>query len=139
MSERSRRKRKLIVRDWFYYVVWFVRLRNIRRNLYSEPVLSSALNKLSLSETSELMKAATGGVSEVKAFLQQKRKEQSQAALKQKLKSSKDHSAAAYDEDDFNYNYIKVAMRVEDIEVKFFEKSRAAPPANLRQVSSLGQ
>jgi hypothetical protein len=31
-----RRKRRLIVRDWFYYVVWFVRLRRIVRGLYLE-------------------------------------------------------------------------------------------------------
>lgn len=29
-----RKKRRLIVRDWFFFVVWFVRLRRIIRSLY---------------------------------------------------------------------------------------------------------
>ena len=36
LPEPFRRKRKLIVRDWFYYVVWYVRLRKLMRNFYSE-------------------------------------------------------------------------------------------------------
>ena len=31
-----KRKRRLIVRDWFFYVVWFVRLRKIVRSIYLE-------------------------------------------------------------------------------------------------------
>ena len=31
LPESVRRKRKLLVRDWFYYVVWYVRLRNVER------------------------------------------------------------------------------------------------------------
>lgn len=30
-----KRKRFLLVRDWFFYVVWFVRLRKIVRNYLS--------------------------------------------------------------------------------------------------------
>ena len=29
-----KRKRKLIVRDWFFFVVWFIRLRKIIRSFY---------------------------------------------------------------------------------------------------------
>jgi hypothetical protein len=31
-----KRKRHLIVRDWFYYVIWYIRLRKIVRNLVRE-------------------------------------------------------------------------------------------------------
>ena len=31
MPEHVKRKRKLLVRDWFYYVLWYVRLRNVER------------------------------------------------------------------------------------------------------------
>ena len=31
LPENVRRKRKLLVRDWFFYVVWYVRLRNVQR------------------------------------------------------------------------------------------------------------
>ena len=37
------RKRKLIVRDWFFYVVWYVRLRKIMKNYYSTEVLQQEL------------------------------------------------------------------------------------------------
>ena len=39
------RKRKLIVRDWFFYVVWFVRLRKLFRGLITnEELLNNALH-----------------------------------------------------------------------------------------------
>lgn len=31
-----RRKRKLIVRDWFFFVVWYVRLRKIITDFYQK-------------------------------------------------------------------------------------------------------
>ena len=31
-----KRKRKLIVRDWFFFVVWYIRLRKIIRSFYSK-------------------------------------------------------------------------------------------------------
>ena len=31
-----KRKRKLIVRDWFFFVVWYVRLRKIIRSFYQK-------------------------------------------------------------------------------------------------------
>lgn len=34
-----KRKRRLIVRDWFFYVVWFVRLRRIVKSLFLEEEL----------------------------------------------------------------------------------------------------
>lgn len=36
-------KRKLIVRDWFFYVVWKMRLKKITQNLNSKPVLDNYL------------------------------------------------------------------------------------------------
>jgi len=30
------KKRRLLVRDWFFYVVWYVRLRKIVKNLINE-------------------------------------------------------------------------------------------------------
>ena len=31
-----RRKRKLIVRDWFFFVVWYVRLKRIITDFYKQ-------------------------------------------------------------------------------------------------------
>ena len=31
-----KKKRKLIVRDWFFFVVWYVRLRKIIRSFYQK-------------------------------------------------------------------------------------------------------
>jgi len=31
-----KKKRRLIVRDWFYYVIWYIRLRKIVRTLVRE-------------------------------------------------------------------------------------------------------
>ena len=31
-----KRKRKLIVRDWFFFVVWYIRLRKIIRSFYNK-------------------------------------------------------------------------------------------------------
>lgn len=33
IAENTRRKRRLIIRDWFFYVVWFVRIRRLFRSL----------------------------------------------------------------------------------------------------------
>jgi hypothetical protein len=38
------RKRKLIVRDWMFYVVWYVRLKKILKNLYSTDMLQQELD-----------------------------------------------------------------------------------------------
>jgi len=38
-----RRKRKLIVRDWFFFVVWFVRLRKIIHSIYTKDSKSASL------------------------------------------------------------------------------------------------
>lgn len=36
LDENVKRKRKLVVRDWFFFVVWYVRLRKILNNFYSD-------------------------------------------------------------------------------------------------------
>ncbi|CDW78351.1 vacuolar protein sorting-associated protein 13a [Stylonychia lemnae] len=48
------RKRKLFVRDWFFYVVWFVRLKRILRNMYSTELLQQELE--GNSKYSEILK-----------------------------------------------------------------------------------
>lgn len=58
LPERVRRKRKLIVRDWFFYVVWFIRLKKIRRNIFSEAIFADKLSKKSPKEIAAIFKAA---------------------------------------------------------------------------------
>ena len=36
-------KRKMIVRDWFYFIIWYVRLKKLLRNIYSENLLEKEL------------------------------------------------------------------------------------------------
>lgn len=36
-------KRRLVVRDWFFYILWSIRLKNIMKNINSKPVLDSYL------------------------------------------------------------------------------------------------
>lgn len=43
LSEKAKLKRKLVVRDWFFYVVWYVRLKKILKNLYSSGLLDHEL------------------------------------------------------------------------------------------------
>lgn len=38
-----KRKRRLIVRDWFFYAVWYVRLRRLLKNLYSKSLLENKI------------------------------------------------------------------------------------------------
>lgn len=38
-----KRKRKLIVRDWFFFVVWYIRLRKILKGVYSRETMESFL------------------------------------------------------------------------------------------------
>jgi len=39
----SKEKRKLIVRDWFQYVVWFVRVRKIKQSCQTSSTVSLKL------------------------------------------------------------------------------------------------
>jgi hypothetical protein len=38
-----KRKRKLIVRDWFFYVVWYIRLKKLLVNFYSEQLIEQEI------------------------------------------------------------------------------------------------
>ena len=38
-----RKKRRLIVRDWFFFVVWYVRLRKILKGMYQKDVMNKYL------------------------------------------------------------------------------------------------
>ena len=43
------RKRKLLVRDWFFYVVWYIRLKRLLNNYYatsSESVMVNFIGSL---------------------------------------------------------------------------------------------
>ena len=37
-----KRKRKLIVRDWFFFIVWYIRLKKIINSVYEKANASSA-------------------------------------------------------------------------------------------------
>jgi hypothetical protein len=50
LSKEFKRKKRLVVRDWFFYVVWYVRLKRILTHMYSTDVLEHELqNQLSQS------------------------------------------------------------------------------------------
>lgn len=36
-----KRKRRLIVRDWFFFVVWYIRLRKILKGVYSKEAMNN--------------------------------------------------------------------------------------------------
>jgi hypothetical protein len=36
ISDQLARKRKLMIRDWFFYVVWYVRLKRLLNNYYAD-------------------------------------------------------------------------------------------------------
>lgn len=38
-----KRKRRLIVRDWFFFIVWYIRLKKILRGVYSKETVSNFL------------------------------------------------------------------------------------------------
>ena len=68
LPEAIRRKRKLLVRDWFYYVVWYVRLRRLLRNFYSEQLLRSRL-EIDQKRFKDMIKASQGGIQAMREFL----------------------------------------------------------------------
>ena len=38
-----RKKRKLVVRDWFFFVVWYIRLKKILKGMYQKDVMNKYL------------------------------------------------------------------------------------------------
>lgn len=38
-----KRKRRLIVRDWFFFIVWYIRLKKILRGVYSKETMNNFL------------------------------------------------------------------------------------------------
>lgn len=42
-SNTFKRKRKLIVRDWFFYIVWYNRLKKLIQNMYDTELLQQEL------------------------------------------------------------------------------------------------
>lgn len=43
LDEVAKRKKRLLVRDWFFFVVWFVRLRKLLVNFYSEQLIEQEI------------------------------------------------------------------------------------------------
>lgn len=72
LPENVRRKRRLLVRDWFFYAIWYVRLRNVERK---RPNAWDRLCKAQLAHDPDryrdLIKAASeNGVKSMKEWLQ---------------------------------------------------------------------
>ncbi len=67
-QEQVKRKRKLIVRDWFFYVVWYVRLRKLLSNFYSEELMEKEIEQ-NKEKYEDLMNAVEKGKDGVKLYL----------------------------------------------------------------------
>jgi hypothetical protein len=63
-----KRKKRLLVRDWFFFVVWYVRLRKLLVNFYSEQVIESEIEN-NKDKYEEILKAAAQGKDNMKKFL----------------------------------------------------------------------
>ena len=77
-QEQVKRKRKLIVRDWFFYVVWYVRLRKLLFNFYSEEIMEKEIEQ-NKDKYEGLINAVDQGKDAVKQYMNKnKGKEQDQ-------------------------------------------------------------
>ena len=117
LPENVRRKRKLLVRDWFYYAVWYVRLRNVERK---RPTAWDRLCKAQLAHDPDryrdLIRAASeNGVKSMKDWLRKeehvKRQEQ-----KERAELFADIPYRKFDE-------VKVSLRLESLNVQVYEKA----------------
>ena len=86
LPESVRRKRKLLVRDWFYYAIWYVRLRNVE---WKRPNAWDRLCKAQLAHDPDryrdLVRAASKGMQPMKEWLQ---KEEHVKRLEQKERAN---------------------------------------------------
>jgi len=101
-----RRKRKLLVRDWFYYALWYVRLRNVERKT---PTSWTRFCKASLTRDpnryGDLIRAAADGMQSMKEWL----------AKDEHIKKSEQRERAEL-KNDFpfkGYSEIVISIRVE--------------------------
>ena len=108
MPESIRRKRKLIVRDWFYYVVWYVRLRKLVRNFYSEQLLKSKL-EIDKKRFKQMIKASQGGIQSMKEFLAQEYVER-EKVIREKNKLIEGFKPNVY-------LYARVIIKVEQVNI----------------------
>lgn len=110
LPESVRRKRKLLVRDWFYYAVWYVRLRNVERK---RPTAWDRLCKAQLAHDPDryrvLIRAAGGGVKSMKEWLS---KEEHIKKLEQKERNelTSDISIQTFDE-------VTLSLRLESLNI----------------------
>jgi hypothetical protein len=58
----ERHKRRLIVRDWFFYVVWYIRLKKIVKELDCSTNLLEGELKRNPEYYDKLIKATGGGI-----------------------------------------------------------------------------
>lgn len=115
LPESLKRKKRMLVRDWFQYAVWFVRLRNVVRR---KPSSMTKAAKSTLEQDPErykdLVKAASDGMGAMREYLQ---KEEKQRRLEQQERNEM--------RDMFPFkSYTKVHMnaRIDSVHVQIFEK-----------------
>ena len=104
LPESIRRKRKLIVRDWFYYVIWYVRLRKLVRNFYSEQILKQRL-EIDKKRFKEMIKASQGGIQSMREFLLKEHLE-TEKAIKEKNKMTDGFKPT-------NYQHARIVVKLE--------------------------
>ena len=116
LPESIRRKKKLLVRDWFYYVLWYVRLRNVERKKQSA---MSRLCKAHIANDPDRYKdrirEAADGMLSMKDWLS---KEQHIKRLEQKERAELRGEFPSKD-----YNEVDITCRVETLSVQLYEKA----------------
>mmetsp|Transcript_10576 Transcript_10576/g.10647 ORF Transcript_10576/g.10647 Transcript_10576/m.10647 type:complete len:143 (-) Transcript_10576:3076-3504(-) len=75
LDESVKRKRRLLVRDWFFYVVWYVRLKKLLMNFYSESLIQQEIEQ-NREKYAGLLKAAENGKEDMKKYLEEHSKTQ---------------------------------------------------------------
>jgi hypothetical protein len=67
-SQPFKRKRRLIIRDWFFYVVWYNRLKKLIQNMYDTELLQQELEGHSkYQKLMELIEKKDANVEDLKA------------------------------------------------------------------------
>lgn len=56
------------MRDWFFFVVWYIRLRNLLTNYYSEQLIEQEIEN-NKDKYEGLMKAAQSGKNNIKEYM----------------------------------------------------------------------
>ncbi|CDW82744.1 UNKNOWN [Stylonychia lemnae] len=107
-DDHIKRKRKLIVRDWFFFAVWYIRLRNLLVNFYSEQLIEKELEQ-NQEQYENLIKAAQSGKSNMKQFMDD-------ASKKNNTQQSKDKT-----ENLRNYDEILQLYKFQGITLNIYE------------------